>query len=455
MNIPAAHCILQKYATKKILPRDILAIFGAYDLSNSYEPGRIVQPPKKIFIHDDWNHMTSDYDADVSLLKFEDGGITFNSFVHPICLWNSENEPTVTEGMVTGWGKTERPSQIHENIPKRVKALIETNEQCFFNTKALLDLSSFRTFCAGLRNGSGVCFGDSGGGLFINVDDNYYLKGIVSSSLIKDGGCDISKNAVFTNVIKFIDWIKEIIESETAFSTRSAYFSTTTKGSVISSTASTEITTKMTTKIPRSSILTEVFCTFITMGFWKHTNLYTCVVNESINIETYELGSPFKTNVKQFYIFSNTEVKYLPGKIGEKFPNLKEFWVRHCGLIVLRSFYFKNMFNLEYLVLNHNNIAWIESVAFRDLVNVKFVNLAGNMIKKLNINLFITMKDLRWLYLNNNKIELLRSTTFTIPGGKLMHVNLTGNHCIDKDYSSATINQLKHDLKNKCGVIFL
>lgn len=180
-----------------------------------------MQSPKKIFIHDDWNPLTTDYDADVSLLMFEDDSINLNAYVQPICLWDSTNEPIVTEGMVTGWGKTENSSKIHENKPKLVRTLIQTNERCFLEAKSLVDISSFRTFCAGLRNGSGVCFGDSGGGLFLKVNDVYYLKGIVSSSLIKDGSCDVSKNAIYTNVLKFEDWIKDITGGEITFRTSS------------------------------------------------------------------------------------------------------------------------------------------------------------------------------------------------------------------------------------------
>lgn len=89
-----------------------------------------------------------------------------------------------------------------------ITAKIQTNEECFLGEKRLLDLSSFRTFCAGLQNGSGVCFGDSGSGLFIEVNRVHYLKGIVSSSLIKDEHCDVSKNAIYTNVVKYADWIE-------------------------------------------------------------------------------------------------------------------------------------------------------------------------------------------------------------------------------------------------------
>lgn len=209
----AAHCILDKRQAQKFLPRDIIAIFGAHDLSNPYEAGRILHSPKKIFIHDDWNHLTHSFDADVSLLEFEAGSIQFSAYIKPICLWDSETEPVVTDGVVTGWGKSEDPLKVHENLPKLIPAPIQKNEVCFLDTPALTDISSLRTFCAGLKNGSGVCSGDSGGGHFFQINEVYHLKGIVSSSLIKNGGCDISRNAVYTDVLKFRGWIEEIAGS--------------------------------------------------------------------------------------------------------------------------------------------------------------------------------------------------------------------------------------------------
>lgn len=210
----AAHCILDKHATKEFLPREVLAIFGAHDLNNTFETGRYALSPKDIFLHDKWNPGTTQYDADLSLLEFEEGFIHFNLFVQPICLWNSDNEPPVTEGIVTGWGRSENPTRPHENVPKLIKAPFQTNEDCFLEEKPLLDLSSKRTFCAGLRNGSEVCEGDSGGGFFIKFDGVYHLKGIVSSSIVTEYGCDVSKNAVYSNVPKYKEWIRETTESE-------------------------------------------------------------------------------------------------------------------------------------------------------------------------------------------------------------------------------------------------
>lgn len=214
----AAHCIHQKNSFEPLQPENILALFGAHDLKNPYETEKFALVPKKIILHEDWNLHVSEYDADLSLLKFEKGKINLNAesfYVRPICLWTSETEPLEVEGIVTGWGKSEDPSKKHENEPKLIKVSLQTNEECFLTAKQLIDLSSFRTFCAGAKNGtSGVCSGDSGGGLFIKVEGVFYLKGIVSSSLVKVDGCDVSKNAVYTNVLKFKDWIEKKTQVE-------------------------------------------------------------------------------------------------------------------------------------------------------------------------------------------------------------------------------------------------
>lgn len=202
--------MLEKNKTEKISARDIVALFGAHDLSDANESGRFQLSPKKIYIHDDWNPRTTGYDADLALMEFETGSIYFNEFVQPVCLWDSENEPTITEGVVVGWGKSEDLKKIHEIVLKMTKVPIQFDEECFFEEGKLLDLSNRSSFCAGLRKGSGVCNGDSGGGLFIKVDDVFHLRGIASSSLITDDSCDVSPNVVYTNVLKFKDWIKDI-----------------------------------------------------------------------------------------------------------------------------------------------------------------------------------------------------------------------------------------------------
>lgn len=210
LQFSAAHCILEKNTNVALLPREVFALFGAHNLSNPYENGRKTQSPKYIKLHEEWNPSTITYEADIALLEFEEGSILFNEnsiHIRPICLWSSATEPLEKNGIVTGWGKSEDQSKLHEHEPKLTTAPIQSNEDCFFEAERLLGISSRRTFCAGTRNGSGICHGDSGGGLFIKVAGIFYFRGIVSSSLIKDDTCDVTNFAVYTNVLKFTDWI--------------------------------------------------------------------------------------------------------------------------------------------------------------------------------------------------------------------------------------------------------
>lgn len=207
-----------------VLPRDVLSFFGAHDLNNLYETGRFALSPADIILHEKWNPSTSQYDSDLSLLRFEENSILFNNFVQPICLWDPKIEYPVTDGLVTGWGQSEDVSKKHENKPKVIIVSVHSNEDCLPGEKELAALSSRTTFCAGHGNGSGVCFGDSGGSLFVKINNIFYLKGIVSSSLTTENGCDISKNAVYTNVPKFDSWINDHVHGGETFCFNSYIF---------------------------------------------------------------------------------------------------------------------------------------------------------------------------------------------------------------------------------------
>ena len=104
------------------------------------------------------------------------------------------------------------PSRDHENIPRQLNVTIRTNEQCFLKNNRFALISSENTFCAAGKDGkSGPCHGDSGSGLFIRsqTSKRWFLKGIVSASFITNGMCDVSEDAIYTNVIKYLSWIED------------------------------------------------------------------------------------------------------------------------------------------------------------------------------------------------------------------------------------------------------
>lgn len=195
---------------EQLYTNDVLALFGAYNLRNVYEPERLVLSPEEIFIHEQWNIHVERFDADIAILKFSPKLITFTRFIQPVCLWSSQSAASERVGIVAGWGQNEDESRPYQSVPKLVNVSMHTNEDCFLETPGLARISSRRTFCAGLKNGSGVCMGDSGNGYIIKSSDSSYLRGIMSSSLTTATSCDITKYAVYTDVLKHMNWINKI-----------------------------------------------------------------------------------------------------------------------------------------------------------------------------------------------------------------------------------------------------
>jgi secreted trypsin-like serine protease len=180
-------------------------------LDKNIETGRISHAVQSVNMHPDWNTLTESFDADIAVLVLE-VEVVFGKFIQPVCMPNLEsNIESAVTGIVVGYGKSEDDTKIHENIPKMLRSQIHNNVNCFQDNRALARISSGRTFCGGPGNGIGVCRGDSGGGLYVTDGRAYYLRGIVSSSLI-DGryGCDVDTFSVFTDVLKFADWIYSI-----------------------------------------------------------------------------------------------------------------------------------------------------------------------------------------------------------------------------------------------------
>lgn len=180
-------------------------------MDNPIEIGRTYHAVQNINVHPDWNTLTQAYDADIAVLVLEKD-VTFNEHVQPICMpISNSNIETITSGSVVGYGKSEDETKVHENIPKILATPIHNNRDCFADNENLILFSSGRTFCGGTGKGIGVCLGDSGSGLIVFNRDSFYLRGVVSSSLIGGPfGCDVNAYAIFTDVLKFVDWINEI-----------------------------------------------------------------------------------------------------------------------------------------------------------------------------------------------------------------------------------------------------
>jgi hypothetical protein len=206
LSLTAAHCVLDKDQAKPTLARELLMLLGAFNIDDPYEEGRLAVTPSEVIIHDNWNPSTERFNDDIAILMMEQE-ISFTKFIRSICLWNSIVEPSANDGIVAGWG-TAGNSMQPQSIAKMLKIpIVKDNAKCYEENYLLAKIGSEKSFCAG-KEGVGVCLGDSGSGLFIEVGNVFYLKGIVSSSLRDSSGCYTKNFAIYTNVMKYLDWIE-------------------------------------------------------------------------------------------------------------------------------------------------------------------------------------------------------------------------------------------------------
>lgn len=205
--LSAAHCVKSE---ESVNPKDLILILGKHNLNSWIEEGTEIVGSKAIITHPDFNHESINFDADLTLIALS-RPVHFTEYIQPACLWNeslNQNDLVGMNGTIAGWGKTLSASV--SKVPLKLEVPIVSETTCLRSDPAFQFMVSNRTFCAGKRNGQGACNGDSGSGLMIQQDSRWYLRGVVSTSLLdhQTRSCDLSKYVVFTDVSKFYDWIK-------------------------------------------------------------------------------------------------------------------------------------------------------------------------------------------------------------------------------------------------------
>lgn len=180
-------------------------MIGAYNLKEA-ENFRITVPIRFIHVHPDWQPNALSYDADIAILEL-DREVEFTNVIQPICLIEPNSHlNTILNGETVGFGVDE--NRQHGGYAVVINTPIQSIEKCI-SSNDHQNLISHRTFCGGNADGTGVCVGDSGSGLYVYKNMKFFLRGIVSSSISGgEYGCDVSKYAIFTDVVKYYSWIK-------------------------------------------------------------------------------------------------------------------------------------------------------------------------------------------------------------------------------------------------------
>ncbi|XP_052865076.1 coagulation factor XI-like isoform X2 [Anopheles cruzii] len=211
MSITAAHCVTLEKSSRTVAAESLLLYFGKIDLGkwNGVEEDAQV---RSIHVPAQYHHERFFSDIAVLLLKDD---VKFSNFVRPVCLWafDDDYKSLINKiGFVPGWGYTE-----HGLVSSRLSFAqmpVVAHETCIWSNRDFFSkITSDSSFCAGFKNGTSVCNGDSGGGMVFKHNGRWYLRGVVSvSAALQDRfRCDPNHYVVFTDVAKFVRWIKSLM----------------------------------------------------------------------------------------------------------------------------------------------------------------------------------------------------------------------------------------------------
>ncbi|XP_011705942.1 PREDICTED: coagulation factor IX-like, partial [Wasmannia auropunctata] len=222
--ITAAHCVFDENIGQLYNASKIYVVVGNLfrDYDYLYHNRTFVKynQVKHIYIAHNYLGLIGNYLWDIAILELV-RPFKLTTWLVPICI-DTANDKSAVEvgsyGKVAGFGRT-----AHGETSAILQALtvpIISFSQCISASQN----ASTRQFitndklCAGYRNGSSVCDGDSGGGLVVKTNNTWYLRGIVSVSLgtIQDGGiahCDNNLYTLYTEVSRHVPWIQQVISN--------------------------------------------------------------------------------------------------------------------------------------------------------------------------------------------------------------------------------------------------
>lgn len=205
--------------------------------------------------------------------------------------------------------------------------------------------------------------------------------------------------------------------------------------------------------------------------------LRTCLIrNQAIDSDrTVVKRSADALQIQGLNIDNNNNVKFLPEKLGETYPELTAMRVSHCAVKKLEKKHFEGLNKLMFMSMFGNKIETISSDAFKDLSSLQFLHLSNNEnMKKVDPMAFKDLPSLKYIWidqlnlvevpenlfkynphmtricLKNNKLRYVSPKTFE--GLKeLRTVILTNNSCAYKTYWAESFNVMRQDLIANCN----
>ncbi|XP_050356541.1 chymotrypsin-C-like [Nymphalis io] len=215
--LTAAHCASSRGV--KLLPEVLSVVLGKFNLIGG-DVGTQEREVHQIILHDKFEHRYLDHDIALVKLKTE---AVFTD-VKPACLWYDKAEEKLPTnevlGTIVGWGFDISDSLSHQ-INQASMPIVSENTCIKSHPVFYSTVLNENKFCAGYRNGTSACNGDSGSAFQVFIPDKekdtsktngaWFVRGIVSQTVarIDKAICDPEYYVVFTDVGKYIHWINK------------------------------------------------------------------------------------------------------------------------------------------------------------------------------------------------------------------------------------------------------
>ncbi|XP_055843947.1 collagenase [Episyrphus balteatus] len=179
---------------------------GAKFFDSNSETGRVIMRTDQYIVHEEFN---PNYAAhDIALVKLPEH-VQFSTKIKPAILPNNFQEETL-EGMkviASGWGSLGEGT--NSGAMQYTELAVISNKECVSQYNK--DIITEKVICAKGLDQETVCTGDSGGPLVLK--GSQIIVGVTSFG--PADGCETNVAGGFTRVTKYLNWIRDKINSNT------------------------------------------------------------------------------------------------------------------------------------------------------------------------------------------------------------------------------------------------
>jgi Leucine-rich repeat (LRR) protein len=131
-------------------------------------------------------------------------------------------------------------------------------------------------------------------------------------------------------------------------------------------------------------------------------------------------------------------------------PLLEQLSLGNNRISILPALTFKNNRKLLTLWLNHNKITKIDQILMENLTSLETVGFSENPLESIDLKIFEFNKNIRNIYFYKCAIRMIKNIRKISTLKKLQTANFQENICINREYTTTCVIELRQDLLRTC-----